>query len=119
MNINYIRIKINEPEGFSKLRIKTLGNGIKAIIGFVKGGSDIQSYIFPKNQYSVNEAKIWVKEHVHQIQEVYLVNDVMINPTSFGLTFVEEVYHEDIKKSKHDWMFEKRTNEDIFYGDET
>ncbi len=115
---NYIRIRVKDPKGFTKLRIKGLTGRVKAVVGFIKGGgSEIQSVLFPKDTYSVTDAKRWMNVHGHTIQEVYMVQDIMINPKNFEFAFIEEVYHGEEEKSKHDWLFDKRTNEDIFFGD--
>jgi len=39
--------------------------GIKAVIGVLKGKTTtvIQSYIFDKNKFTVDEAKAWLKAH--------------------------------------------------------
>jgi len=66
----YIRIRIQNPKQFIRFRTKTLGKGIKAIIGFRKGGgSQIQSLLFDKKRWTVKEARKWVKEHDMQISE--------------------------------------------------
>ena len=55
---NYVRIRVASPSKFARLRVKTLGKGIKGIIGFMKGGgSEIQSFLFPRKQYTLAQAK--------------------------------------------------------------
>jgi phage I-like protein len=64
INENTIRIRQHAPELYIRFRIKDLGKGIKAVIGFKKGGgSEIQSYIFDKDKWLEAEAKKWVAEH--------------------------------------------------------
>ncbi len=64
---DYIRIRQKEPRLFEKrsFRTITLGDGIKAIIGKIRGekNTTLQSYLFPKDQYSEKEAERWIKKH--------------------------------------------------------
>ena len=69
----YIRIRIANPKQFIRFRTKTLGKGIKAIIGFRKGGgSQIQSLLFDKKRWTLKTAKQWVKEHGMEITETVI-----------------------------------------------
>lgn len=86
---NYIRIRVASPEGFNRLRIKTIGKGIKAIIGFKKSGSTIQSFLFMRERYTLAQAKAWIKEHKYSIHESLLVTDILVG-TDF-LEFQETV----------------------------
>ena len=53
---NYVRIRVANPSKFIRMRVKTLGKGIKGIIGFMKGGgSEIQSLLFQENNI------LWLK----------------------------------------------------------
>lgn len=70
----YHHIRIRTPGQFAKksFRVITFGEGIKATIGCPKGkfktgkctvGTQVQKLLFPKNKYSLEEAKTWVKKH--------------------------------------------------------
>jgi hypothetical protein len=77
---NYVRIRVASPSKFIRMRVKTLGKGIWAIIGFVKGGgSEIQSFLFPRKQYTLAQAKAWIKSHNYTVSESYLVTDINVS----------------------------------------
>ncbi len=65
----YIRFRQREPKEFKKGSYRTITlsekKGIKAVIGVLKGKTTtvIQSYIFDKNKFTVDEAKAWLKDH--------------------------------------------------------
>jgi cation transport regulator len=65
----YIRFRQREPSEFKKGSFRTITlsekKGIKAVIGVLKGKTTtvIQSYIFDKNKFTVDEAKKWLKDH--------------------------------------------------------
>lgn len=108
---NYIRIRVASPSGFLRLRMKTLGNGIKAVIGFKKGGgSSLQSILFPRDRYTLSSAKAWIKDHNYTIHEVYLVNDILF--VYDKITFIEEILSDKteeenlpkVKRNKWWWM---------------
>ena len=64
---NYVRIRVASPSKFIRMRVKTLGKGIRAIVGFKKGGgSEIQSFLFPRSRYTLAQAKAWIKAHDYQ-----------------------------------------------------
>jgi len=108
---NYIRIRVASPSLFSRFRVKLLGKGIKAVIGFKKaGGSQIQSVLFPRNRFSMKEARAWISSHGYKVSEVlqedlqnlpltidekafevYLVYDIDIDPKTLEMKFTEEV----------------------------
>jgi len=81
---NFIRIRVANPAQFARFAVKTLGKGIKGVIGFKKGGgSEIQSFLFPKSQYTLAQAKAWIKEHKYHVAEsieYYLVKDIAVGP---------------------------------------
>lgn len=63
---NYIRMRQNNPSKYSKMRIIILsgGQGIKAILGVLPGGgTEIQSYLFEKEKWSVEKAREWISNH--------------------------------------------------------
>jgi hypothetical protein len=96
--------------------MKTLGGGIKAVIGFRKGGgSSLQSILFPRSIYTLAKAKTWIKAHNYTVHEVLLVNDIIYNTNvDNNITFVEEVLNEEvqeenlpkIKRNKWWWLLE-------------
>ena len=108
MTANYVRIRVANPSLFSRFRVKLLGKGIKAVVGFKKGGgSEIQSFLFPKSQYNLAQAKAWIKEHKYHVSETeaFDVFDINLNPKvdetgkiiDYELLLDEEVipeYHE-------------------------
>lgn len=82
---NFIRIRVANPSQFIRFRVKTLGSGIKAVIGFKKGGgSQIQSVLFPKSHYTLASAKAWIKKHGYSVHETYLVTDINV-----GVDFID------------------------------
>jgi len=114
---NFIRIRVANPKQFIRFAIKILGKGIKAVIGFKKGGgSQIQSLLFPRSSYTLAQAKAWVKSHDYTVQESFWVTDVLIDPKTMELvleesvaTDEEEVGKVDVKKIKKDvwaWLIE-------------
>jgi hypothetical protein len=103
---NYVRIRIASPSQFIRMRVKTLGKGIKAIIGFKKaGGSEIQSVLFPRKQYTLAQAKAWIKSHGYTVSESYLVTDINVGVDylDFEETLItEEIENELLKTEKID-----------------
>ena len=115
---NYIRIRVASPSDFIRMRIKILGKGIKAVIGFMKGGgSKIQSFLFSKDYYTLVQAKAWIKSHKYTVQESWLVTDIDVGPDyiEFQETLItseidEELSKEidipdELKKEPWSWMF--------------
>lgn len=112
---NFIRIRVANPSQFTRFRVKLLGKEIKAVIGFMKaGGSRIQSLLFPRNRFTMKEARAWVSSHNYKVSETfqdelqnlqlivddkylqtYLVYDIIIDPKTFEMTFIEEVATEE------------------------
>ena len=82
---NFIRIRVAAPSQFLRFRLKTLGAGIKAVIGFRQGGgSQIQSVLFPKSRYTLASARAWIKKHGMAVHETYLVTDIDV-----GVDFID------------------------------
>lgn len=80
------------PAQFIRFRLKVLGKGIKAVIGFKKGGgSEVQSFLFPKSQYTLAKAKAWIKEHKYHVSETeaYWVTSIDIDPETKDLILEE------------------------------
>jgi hypothetical protein len=102
------------------MRVKTLGKGIRAIIGFKKdGGSEIQSFLFPRKQYTLAQAKAWIKSHDYTVSESYLVTDInvgvdyldfeetLITPEMENeLLATEKIDVTTIKREIWEWLFE-------------
>lgn len=117
---NYVRIRVASPSKFARLRVKTLGKGIKGIIGFMKGGgSEIQSFLFPRKQYTLAQAKAWIKSHNYTVSESFLVNDInvgvdyidfeetLITPEIENeLLATEKIDVTTIKTEIWEWLFE-------------
>jgi hypothetical protein len=65
----FIRFRQREPSEFKKGSFRTITlsdkKGIKAVIGVLKGKTTtvIQSYIFNKDKFTVDEAKSWLNDH--------------------------------------------------------
>ncbi len=72
----YIRIRVKDPDYFDPDSFRTItiseDEGIKAIIGCKKGeyeggkcriGTEVQSYLFDKEKWTLSEAEAWVEEH--------------------------------------------------------
>lgn len=122
MDYNFIRVRVKDPKGFSKMRIRTLSERIRAVHGFSKDGTnEIQSVLFPKDQYTISQAKNWMVERGYQVQEVYLVNDIMLSKSgSHDITFIEEVYHgveiQETKPKNYDWLL-KESDVNAYYGE--
>lgn len=65
-----IRIRQTSPKHFSKIREKKLVEGVSAAIGITKEGrTQIQSFIFDKSKFNLQEAKAWVKDHNSKLKE--------------------------------------------------
>jgi hypothetical protein len=93
---NYIRIRVANPSQFIRFRIKLLGKGIKAVIGFKKvGGSEIQSLLFPRNRYDLKSAKAWASSHNYKVSETFLVYDIEIDTKTLDMKFIEESVSEE------------------------
>ena len=118
---NYIRIRVASPSGFVRFRIKLLGQGIKAVIGFKKsGGSEIQSFLFPKINWNLAKAKAWIKSHDYTVHESWLVTDIictadflefqetLITPEiekEIDSEWIKEIVVEGKKPEKWEWLF--------------
>jgi hypothetical protein len=111
---NFIRIRVASPSKFIRFRVKILGKGIKAVIGFKKGGgSQIQSLLFPRGQYDLKSAKAWVKSHGYSVSETLLIYDIEIDPKTLEMKFVEETVTEEEEeqaprpeRKPWDWLLE-------------
>lgn len=116
---NFIRIRVASPKNFIRFRMKALGKGIKAVIGFKKGGgSQIQSLLFSKKKWTLKTAKAWVKAHNYKVEETFLVMDIYIDPATMELVLEETVATEEdelaekpinveeTKKGEFDWLIE-------------
>lgn len=113
---HYIRVRVADPKRFVRFAIKTLGKGIKAVFGFPKkGGSQIQSLLFPRSRYTLKEALAWVKSHGFEVHETFLVYDVNIEfisqPSQIEKWFVEEVVKEEpeerlVNDEKTKWLIQ-------------
>ena len=98
----YIRIRVENPKNFVRFRIKTLGKGIRAIIGFPKkGGSRIQSFLFDRKKWTLKQAKAWVKRHGYSIAETFAVRDIIFDKQG-NFYFDERPIIEETKKPKVD-----------------
>lgn len=65
-----LRIRQASPKRFSKIREKNLTEGVSAAIGITKEGrTQVQSFIFDKSKFNLQEAKNWVKEHNSKLKE--------------------------------------------------
>jgi hypothetical protein len=117
-NAQYIRVGVAERNNFSRFRVKTLENGIKSVIGFTKDGcSEIQSILLPREKHDLKSAILWVSSHGYKINETLLVHDIIINPKTFDLTFIEETVTETqeakIERPKSKpwaWLLEEDVN---------
>ena len=117
---NYVRIRVASPSKFIRMRVKTLGKGIRAIIGFKKGGgSEIQSFLFPRSRYTLAQAKAWIKAHDYHVHESFLVTDINVGVDylEFEETLITPEMEDEllrtekidvlaIKKETWEWMFE-------------
>lgn len=104
---NYIRIRVASPKKFARFRVKTIGKGIKAVIGFlVGGGSQIQSVLFPKSQFTLTQAKAWVKSHGYHVAETFLVYDFEVGVNY--IEFVEQKVEPDVAELVEETLPEKQ-----------
>ncbi|MGD0343104.1 MAG: hypothetical protein ABSA76_15495 [Bacteroidales bacterium] len=87
---NYIRVRVAENEKFNRFRVETLSSGIKAVRGYINQVSKIQSILFSRERYDMKAAKTWVVSHGYKVNETLLVYDIIIDPKTFDLTFIEE-----------------------------
>ena len=117
---NYVRIRVASPSKFVRMRVKALGKGIRAIIGFKKeGGSEIQSFLFPRERYTLTQAKAWISAHDYHIHESFLVTDINVGVDylEFEETLITPEIENELLKTEHidvttikteiwEWMFE-------------
>lgn len=117
---NFIRIRVANPAQFVRFAVKTLGKGLKAVIGIKKGGgSEIQSFLFPKSRYTLAQARAWIKEHKYHISESmeeYLVKDIivgsnfiefeesLITPEMEAILLTEKIEAKNISKEAWEWL---------------
>lgn len=110
---NFIRIRVADPKQCARFRIKILKGGIRGVICFKKkGGSLIQSLLFPRSRYTLAQAKAWVKAHKMKVHESFWVHEILLDPKEpLTLVFEEsvaesedEVKKVDVKKiTKETW----------------
>lgn len=121
---NYVRVRVASPSKFIRMRVKTIGKGIRAIFGFKKGGgSEIQSFLFPRNRYTLAQAKAWIKSHNYHIHESFLVTDINVGKNEDGIylefeeTEITPAMEEELLRTEHidvtqiktetwSWLFE-------------
>lgn len=66
---DYVRIRQRDPGDFEEGSFRTITlsekDGIQAVIGRLKGedSTTVQSYLFDKEKWTVEEAEKWIKEH--------------------------------------------------------
>lgn len=68
---NYHAARLRSPGSFVRIRVlSTSSDGIMFYGGPLKtdprGGAKIQAIRFPKDKFSVKEAKVWLKDHKHK-----------------------------------------------------
>ncbi|QGH73003.1 MAG: capsid maturation protease [Siphoviridae sp. ctCJE6] len=67
---NTFRVRQSDPGNYNRFITKKITSGVKAVIGFKKGGgSEVQSYIFEKAKFDEERARKWVKDHGGKITE--------------------------------------------------
>jgi len=117
---NYVRLRVASPSKFTRMRVKLLGKGIRAIIGFKKGGgSEIQSFLFPRSRYTLAQAKAWIKAHNYSVHESFLVTDIQVSVDylDFEETLITPEIENELLRTEHidvllikketwEWMFE-------------
>jgi len=73
----YIRSGHRSPEDFQEGSFRTItidaDKGIKAVIGKPKGKdtTEVQSYLFDKDKWTLEEAKAWFEEHKSETLKIY------------------------------------------------
>lgn len=73
----YIRSGHRSPEDFQEDSFRTItidaDKGIKAVIGKPKGKdtTEVQSYLFDKDKWTLEEAKAWFEEHKSETLKIY------------------------------------------------
>lgn len=117
---NYIRIRVASLSKFIRFRVKEIGKGIKAVVGFRSGGgSEIQSFLFPKVSWNLARAKAWIKSHKYTVHESWLVTDILVGVDylEFQETLITPEIEKEIdaewinktvvkgKKEKWEWLF--------------
>lgn len=71
---NYVRVRQADPSLFVKESFRTinidLSAGIKAVVGRRPGkdGTEVQSYMFDKSRFSVEDAKRWIEDHKNRAE---------------------------------------------------
>jgi RPA family protein len=61
------RMRVKDPAGFDKFRVKEIAEGVKITLGRVKGSDrwTIQNYMFDKTRFKTREqVNKWYEEHV-------------------------------------------------------
>jgi hypothetical protein len=61
------RYRVQDPDKFSKFRVKELGKGVKITLGKVKGSDrwEIQNYMFEKTSFKdAGTVRKWLDEHL-------------------------------------------------------
>jgi HK97 family phage prohead protease len=116
----YIRIRQKDPDDFVQDSFRTItlskSQGIKAIIGKLKSDPDgstvIQSYLFDKDKWTVDEAKKWVKEHKEKKSEDLLEELKEIMPLIYSgreIRTFEFAFTEKRKMIGHAAIFNEET----------
>jgi|GEM_PF-1480392 len=96
------RYRVQDPENFEPDSFRTIAlgeSGVQAVVGCIKGGSGamvIQSLIFPKDKFSLDEAKQWVEQHPNAVKIRKGINDT----GNSVYEFIKEVPVEKVDKVK-------------------
>ena len=107
------RYRVRDPDDFQEGTFRTIGfgdSGIKAVVGKLKGeeAMTLQSLIFPKDKFTEEEAKQWVKNHPDTVKKTGFEREGRILKSDAKKRYtLGIVYEPDKIDSQGDWSDEE------------
>ena len=107
------RYRVRDPGGFQEGSFRTISlgdSGVKAVIGKPEGedSTTIQALIFPKEKFTEEEARRWVKEHPDAVKKDEFAREGWILKTDSKKRYtLGVVYEPDKVDSQGDWSDEE------------
>ena len=86
---NVIRVRQEDPDKYEKFRIKEITDGVKLVLGKLKGKDkwEVQSIVFDKDKFDVEKVKKWIKEHGYKIRAMSEQFDIWAKEMEFREKF--------------------------------
>lgn len=60
---DWFAARVRDPKSFDKFTVKRAGDGIMLVLGWNGDRSEVQSYRFAANRWTMDEVKAWLRDH--------------------------------------------------------